>query len=129
VRSAKSRPPDSLLVITRPKWGIPYSLVQIHWLCFAEGLLVVVIILLVVISLLTPPPAKEKERDTAFGTSPDQKAESRASWNKWDVVHSAVILGVVAVFSICISGRRSKLSSKPKAARPMLAVAIIGEGT
>jgi SSS family solute:Na+ symporter len=80
------------------KWGFLFSLDQIHWLYYAEGLLVVSALLLVVISLLTPPPPKEKEKYTAFGTTPEEKAASRASWNKWDVVHSVVIVGIVVAF-------------------------------
>jgi solute:Na+ symporter, SSS family len=79
-------------------WGVLYSLDQIHWLYYAEGLLVVTAILLVVISLLTPPPAKEKEKYTAYGATPEQKAASRASWNKWDVVHTCIIVGVIIAF-------------------------------
>jgi SSS family solute:Na+ symporter len=82
------------------KWGVLYSLDQIHWLYYAEGLLVVTAVLLVVISLLTPPPAQEKEKYTAYGATPEQKAASRASWNKWDVVHTCIILGVIVAFYV-----------------------------
>jgi SSS family solute:Na+ symporter len=82
------------------KWGVLYSLDQIHWLYYAEGLLVLTAILLVVISLLTPPPPKEKEQYTAYGATPEQKAASRASWNKWDVVHTCIILGVIVAFYV-----------------------------
>jgi solute:Na+ symporter, SSS family len=80
------------------KWGILFNLDQIHWLYYAEGLLVVTAVLLVVISLLTPAPPKEKEKYTALGTTPEEKAASRASWNKWDVIHSGVIVAVVVAF-------------------------------
>jgi SSS family solute:Na+ symporter len=82
----------------RAKWGVLFSLDQIHWLYYAEGLLIVSALLLVVISLLTPAPAKDKEKYTAFGTTPAEKAASRASWNKWDVVHTIVIVGIVVAF-------------------------------
>jgi SSS family solute:Na+ symporter len=82
------------------QWGVLYSLDQIHWLYYAEGLLLLTALLLVVISLLTPPPEKEKEKYTAFGTTPEEKAASRASWNKWDVVHSGVIVAVIVAFYV-----------------------------
>jgi SSS family solute:Na+ symporter len=84
----------------RAQWGILFSLDQIHWLYYAEGLLVVTALLLVVISLFTKPPAKEKEKYTAYGRTPEEKAASRASWNKWDVVHSVVIVGVIVAFYV-----------------------------
>jgi SSS family solute:Na+ symporter len=80
------------------QWGFLFSLDQIHWLYYAEGLLVVTAILFVAISLLTPAPAAEKAKYTAFGTTPDEKRASRASWNKWDVVHSLIIVGIVVAF-------------------------------
>jgi SSS family solute:Na+ symporter len=82
------------------KFGILFNLQQIHWLYYAEGLLIVSALLLIIISLLTKPPAKEKERYTAFGTTPEEKAASRASWNKWDVIHTLVVVGVVLAFYV-----------------------------
>jgi len=84
--------------LLQDKWGILFNLDQIHWLYYAELLLIVSAILLVVISLLTPAPAPEKAKYTAFGTTPEEKAASRASWNKWDVIHTAIIVGVVVAF-------------------------------
>ena len=63
--------------------GALFNLQQIHWLYYAEGLLIVSV-LLIVISLLTKAPAKEKERFTAYGRQ-RRKIGKRASWNKWDV--------------------------------------------
>ena len=82
------------------KWGILFNLQQIHWLYYAEGLLIVTLLLVVCISLLTKAPAKGKERYTAYGITPEEKVASRASWNKWDVIHTAIVLGVVVVFYI-----------------------------
>lgn len=82
------------------KWGFLFTLDQIHWLYYAEGLLVLTAFLLIVISLLTKPPEKEKEKYTAFGRTPEEKTASRASWNKWDVVHTLVILCVIVAFYV-----------------------------
>jgi SSS family solute:Na+ symporter len=82
------------------KFGLLFSLQQIHWLYYAEGLFVVTAILLFVISMLTKAPEKEKEQYTAYGATPEQKAASRASWNKWDVIHTCVVLGVIVWFYV-----------------------------
>ncbi|MGB7566528.1 MAG: sodium:solute symporter [Chitinivibrionales bacterium] len=89
--------PDAL----QAKYGFLFNLQQIHWLYYAEGLLIVTIVLMVLISLLTKAPVKEKERFTAYGATPEEKAATRASWNKWDVVHTVIICGIVAVFYWC----------------------------
>jgi SSS family solute:Na+ symporter len=83
------------------KYGVLFGIQQIHWLYYCEVLLIITVILIFAISLLTKPPAKEKERYTAYGATPEEKAATRASWNKWDVVHSVVILATVAVFYWC----------------------------
>lgn len=86
--------------VLQAKYGILFSLDQIHWLYYAEGLLLVTAALLVVISLFTKAPPREKEKYTAFGATPEQKAASRASWNKWDIIHTLVIVSVVAAFYV-----------------------------
>jgi len=80
------------------KYGILFNLQQIHWLYYAEGLLIVTLLLVFVLSLLTKAPAKETVVYTAYGATPEEKAATRASWNKWDVIHSAIIIGIIAVF-------------------------------
>jgi len=80
------------------QYGFLFNLQQIHWLYYAEGLLIVTILLIVVLSLLTKAPPKETVVYTAYGATPEEKAATRASWDVWDVVHTVIILGIVAVF-------------------------------
>ena len=80
------------------KFGIFFNLQQIHWLYYSEGLLVATVLLMFIISFLSKAPEKAKERFTAYGATPEEKAATRASWNKWDVVHTVIILGIVATF-------------------------------
>jgi SSS family solute:Na+ symporter len=83
------------------KYGILYSLQNIHWLYYAEFLLMTCAVLMIVISMLTKAPAKEKMIFTAYGATPEEKAATRASWNKWDVVHTCIVIGIIATFYIC----------------------------
>jgi len=98
------RPLNDGLVTTsamQAKYGLLFTIQQIHWLYYAEALLIVTILLVVIISLLTKAPAPEKVRFTAYGATPEEKAATRASWNKLDVIHTVIILGIVAVFYWC----------------------------
>jgi SSS family solute:Na+ symporter len=98
------RPLNDGLVTTsamQAKYGLLFTIQQIHWLYYAEALLIVTILLVVIISLLTKAPAPEKVRFTAYGATPEEKAATRAGWNKWDVIHTVIILGIVAVFYWC----------------------------
>ncbi|MCI6618928.1 MAG: sodium:solute symporter [Prevotella sp.] len=70
-----------------------------NWLFFCGCMLVFCLICVFIISLLTKEPDQNKIQGLVFGTStPEQKAASRASWNKWDVLHSCFILAITVVF-------------------------------
>ncbi|RME92304.1 MAG: Na+/glucose cotransporter [Verrucomicrobia bacterium] len=48
------------------------------------------------VSYLTPAPAEERIRGLTFATTtPEQRAESRASWNAWDVLASLGVLALI----------------------------------
>ena len=62
-------------------------------------MLVFCMLVVVVVSLFTKAPDPEKIKGLVFGTStPEQKAATRASWNKWDVIHTVIILCITAAF-------------------------------
>ncbi|MDR1631450.1 MAG: sodium:solute symporter [Dysgonamonadaceae bacterium] len=66
-----------------------------NWLIFEIYLLVFTVAVMVVVSLFTRKANEEKLKGITFFTqSAEQKAETSASWNYWDIVTS---LGVVAI--------------------------------
>lgn len=70
-----------------------------NWLFFCGWMLVFCMLVVVVVSLFTKAPDQEKIKGLVFGTStPEQKAATRASWNKWDVIHTVIILCITAAF-------------------------------
>ena len=76
-----------------------YVFYDVNWLFFCGWMLLFCIVVAVIVSLLTPAPDPEKIKGLVFGTStPEQRAATRASWNGWDVFHTAVILGITAAF-------------------------------
>ena len=59
------------------------------------------VLVIVVVSLFTEAPPLEKIQGLVFGTAtPEQKAETRASWNHWDIIHTVIILGITVAFYI-----------------------------
>jgi solute:Na+ symporter, SSS family len=64
---------------------------------YASGwLLVISVFVIVVVSLLTRKPSQEQIINLTYSTSTEeQRKENRESWNKWDVIASAVVLGLV----------------------------------
>ncbi|MBO5187570.1 MAG: sodium:solute symporter [Prevotella sp.] len=70
-----------------------------NWLYFCGVMLVVCCLVVVIVSLMTEAPSEEKIRGLVFGTStPEQRAATRASWNKWDVIHTVIILSITIAF-------------------------------
>ena len=76
----------SLLLIVNNMYFQYYSLV----------IFLVCIFVMVVVSYLTEAPAYEKISGLTYGTLTDKdRKESRASWNKWDVIASGAVLAAI----------------------------------
>jgi len=72
-----------------------------NWLHFSIYLFFVCIIVIVLVSLFTKPADASKTVGLVYGSAtPEQLAETRASWNRWDVVHTVIILTVTIAFYI-----------------------------
>ncbi len=80
--------------------GVLYDFATINFLYFCIYLFVFSIVWMVVVSLLTPKPDEEHIKGLTFATTvAEDRAASRASWNKWDVILSLIVLVIiVAVF-------------------------------
>ncbi|MBD3291159.1 sodium/solute symporter, partial [candidate division KSB1 bacterium] len=84
-----------------PPESILYKFVEINWLHFCEGLFVFTILIIVIVSLFTRKPSREQLEGLTYASStPEQKQETRESWDKWDVIHSGIIVGVIVLFYI-----------------------------
>ena len=72
-----------------------------NWLFFCGWMLVFCLAVGVIVSLFTKAPDPEKIQGLVFGTStPEQRAATRASWDKWDVINSVIIHGITVAFYI-----------------------------
>ena len=82
--------------------GIVYKIfIAPNWLHYEIVLFFVVIALMIVVSMFTPKPDLVAIKGLYFGSAtPEQKAITRASWNKWDVINSAIIISVIVAFYI-----------------------------
>jgi len=74
---------------------------ELNVYAFCVWMFLFCIALSVVVTLLTPKPTAEQVQGLCFSTAtPEQKAETRASWNKWDVIHTIIILAFTVAFYI-----------------------------
>ena len=75
------------------------TMVAPNWLHFCIVLFVICIVSIIIISLFTKKPTPEMLRGLVYGSgTPEQVAETRSSWNNWDLFHSAVIIIITIAF-------------------------------
>lgn len=76
-----------------------YVFYDFNWLYFCGVMLIICCLVVIIVSLCTKAPDSEKIQGLGFGTStPEQRAATRASWNKWDVIHTMIILAITVAF-------------------------------
>ena len=82
-------------------FGLMFDFWNIHWLYYCEGLFVLTAALMIIISLMTKAPDPKTVKYTWYGATPEEKAATKASWNKWDVINSAIVIAAVIAFYLC----------------------------
>jgi len=81
--------------------GILYRIVSVNWLHFCVFLFIISIALIWIVSRFTRKPEEHQLQGLTYGSAtPEQKAETRASWNRWDVINTGVIVGVIVAFYV-----------------------------
>ena len=84
--------------------GILYDFATINFLYFCIYLFIFSVAVMVIVSLLTPKPSEEQIRGLTFATTvAEDRAASRASWNKWDVILSLIVVAVIISIFIYFS--------------------------
>ncbi len=76
--------------------GILYQFATINFLYFCIYLFLFSIAIMVIVSLLTPKPDAAQINGLTFATTvAEDRAASRASWNKWDVILSLIVVAII----------------------------------
>ncbi len=85
-----------LLQTQLPQGSIFYQFATMNFLYFCIYLFLFSIIVMVVVSLLGPKPNEEQIKGLTFATTVTKdRAASRASWNKWDVWLSLIVIAII----------------------------------
>jgi len=82
--------------------GLFYKIILQHnWLHYSIYLFFLCIVIIVVVSFFTKPADASKTVGLTYGSAnEEQKRETRSSWNRWDIFHTIIILGVITLFYI-----------------------------
>lgn len=77
---------------------------EYNFLFASAWLLGISVVIIVGVSLVTARPPEEQIDGLTYATvSKENRDENRASWNKWDVIGSVVVLGLVVGFYLYFS--------------------------
>jgi SSS family solute:Na+ symporter len=78
---------------------------SINFLYFCLILFAVSVSIIVLVSLLTPRPSEGRLTGLTYATLTEKdRTETRASWNKWDVIHSCVVIGLIVIIYCYFNG-------------------------
>jgi SSS family solute:Na+ symporter len=78
-----------------------YLFYDVNWLFFCGGMLLFCIIVIIVVSMFTAKAPAEQIKGLTFGsTTVEQRLATRNSWNRWDLVHTCIIIGITTLFYI-----------------------------
>ncbi len=93
-----------LLQTQLPHGSIFYQFATMNFLYFCIYLFIFSIILMIMVSLLSSKPNEDHIKGLTFATTvAEDKAASRASWNRWDVILSLIVLAIVISIFIYFS--------------------------
>jgi solute:Na+ symporter, SSS family len=82
-----------------------HAMATINFLYFSMILFAVSVAIVVVVSLATAPPTEQRVRGLTYATvTAENREETRASWNRWDVIHTAVVLGLILAAYLYFTG-------------------------
>jgi len=68
-----------------------------NWLYYCSALFVAIVAIVIATSVFTKPASDEQLAGLTYGSiSAAQRAEIRAGIDKWDIIHTLIILGITA---------------------------------
>jgi SSS family solute:Na+ symporter len=78
-----------------------FTIINYNWLYFCVFLFFLTMAVMVVVSLFTPRAGEQQLQGlTYFSQTPEQKAETRNSWSKSDVIMSLLVVAICVTFYI-----------------------------
>ena len=78
---------------------------RFNFLYFCLVLFAVSVAVIVIVSLLTRRPAPEKLNGLTYATvTAEGREQTRRSWSAWDVIHTIIILSVIAAVYLYFTG-------------------------
>jgi SSS family solute:Na+ symporter len=78
---------------------------NIYFQYYSVLILAVSAVTMIAVSYATAAPSDAQIRGLTFATvTPEQRAETRRSWNRWDVINSTIVLALILAAYVYFSG-------------------------
>jgi SSS family solute:Na+ symporter len=90
----------SLDTMLMDQYGILYNIAAVNGHVFTALLFIFCMLTVIFISLFTTAPTEKQLNYTMQAATAEDRALTRASWNRWDVIHTIIIVTVVVLFYI-----------------------------
>ena len=88
-----------------PRGSFLWILNNVYFQYYSVLIFLVTSAVLVGVSYATAPPPEHTLAGLTYGTlTADQRRESRASWNQWDAINSAIVLVLIAAVYVYFNG-------------------------
>jgi solute:Na+ symporter, SSS family len=74
---------------------------DVNWLFFSGGMFLFSALVMIAVSMFTERASATQLQGLTFGSiNAEQKSLTRATWNRWDVIHSVIIVLITVAFYI-----------------------------
>lgn len=84
-----------------PTEGMLNQLVHMNWLYYCTYLFLIILVLVIAVSLFTKPPTDEQIKGLTYHSiTAEQRMEIKASIDKWDIIHTVILIGMTAAIYI-----------------------------
>ena len=81
--------------------GLLHSLVAMNWLYYCSALFIAIVAIVILTSMFTTRASDEQLAGLTYSSiSAEQRADIRAGIDKWDIIHTVIILGITAAIYI-----------------------------
>lgn len=98
--SLLSQASGSLERIFTDQYGFFFTIASWNGFNFTALLFLFCLVIVILISLFTTRPTEMQLNYTKYAETAADKAATRASWNKWDVIHTVIIISIIVAFYI-----------------------------
>jgi len=88
-----------------PEGSLFWVVNNIYFQYYSLLIFLVSVVVMIIVSYMTEKPSEHQITDLTYQTmSEDHRKETRASWNRWDVISSGIVLLLILMAYLYFTG-------------------------